>query len=357
MSILARYLTRQLLASIGLALAVLLLLFSFFDLIDELGDLRQGTYTLGKALLYVVLHMPARLHELMPIAAVIGALFAFARLSDSSEFNVMRASGLSPFRLSRYMVALGAGIAVAILVIGEYLTPVAERAAQQLKIRSTTSVVAEEFRSGLWAKDGRSFVNAQGMLPDASLINLKVFQFDEQFRLHQIQTAERGIWTQAGEWQLEGVTLTRLEAGGITIESLPALNWRSSVNPELLSVLMVVPERMALGTLNSYVAHLKENKQKTNRYEIALWNKLSYPLAAPIMLLLALPFAYAQPRAGGISSRIMAGILIGLTFYLTNRLSAHIGLINDWHPMLSATLPLFAFGAAAAASLWFVERR
>ncbi len=357
MSILARYLTRQLLASIGLALAVLLLLFGFFDLIDELGDLRPGTYTLGKALLYVALHLPARLHELMPIAAVIGALFAFARLADSSEFTVMRASGLSPLRLARYMVVLGAGIAAAILVIGEYLTPVSERAAQQLKLRTTTSVVAQEFRSGLWAKDGQSFVNAQAMLPDATLVNLKVFQFDEQFHLRRILAAERGVWAPAGEWRLEGVTLTRLEADGIAIERLPALGWRSSVNPELLAALMVPPERMALGALNTYVAHLRENKQKTARFEIARWNKLSHPLAAPVMLLLALPFAYAQPRAGGIGARIMAGILIGLAFYLSNRLAAHVGLLYDWPPALSAILPLTAFGAAAAASLWYAERR
>ena len=357
MSILARYLSQQILASVGLVLLGLVLLFSFFDLINELDELREGSYTLGKAVLYVLLHTPALLHELLPIAVVIGALFAFARLASSSEFNVMRASGLSPRHLIQYLTLLGAGIALLILLVGEFITPISERAAQQLKVRSTSNVVAQSFKTGLWAKDGQSFINAAQMLPDSSLVGLRIFQFNDQFHLQRIDSAERAVWKKNGEWQLETVARTQITATGIHIEHVPAMSWRSSLNPDLLSVLMVAPERMALRTLHAYIQHLRDNRQKTNRYEIALWNKIAYPLAAPIMLLLALPFAYSPPRTGGIGGRVMAGVLIGLGFYMVNRLSAHLGLINDWSPILSAALPLIVFGGAAAAALWLVERR
>lgn len=357
MSVLARYLSQQILASVGLVLLGLVLLFSFFELIDELDDLQQGSYTLGKAMLYVLLNMPARLHELMPIAVVIGALFAFARLASSSEFNVMRASGLSPRRLIQHLTLLGAGIALVILLVGEFITPISERAAQQLKIRTTSNVVAQSFKTGLWAKDGQSFINAAQMLPDSSLVGLRIFQFNDRFHLQRIDSAERAVWKKDGEWQLETVTRTEITATGTHIEHLPTMNWRSSLNPDLLSVLMVAPERMALRTLHAYIQHLRDNRQKAQRYEIALWNKIAYPLAAPIMLLLALPFAYSPPRAGGVGGRVMAGVLIGLGFYMINRLSAHLGLINDWSPVFSAALPLIAFGGAAAAALWLVERR
>lgn len=357
MSILARYLARQILASIGLVLFALVLLFSFFDLINELDELREGSYTLGKALLYVLLHIPAQIHELLPIAVVIGALFAFARLASQSEFNVMRASGLSPRHLVRYLGALGIVLALATLLIGEFLTPVAERAAQQLKVRSTSQIVAQSFQTGLWAKDGPHFINAAQMLPDASLLGLRIFRFDSTLHLDLIQTAERASWQGNGQWRLEGVTRTHINPSGTRIEHLATLDWPSSLTPDLLSVLMVAPERMAIRTLHAYIQHLTDNRQKASRYEIAFWNKLAYPIAAPIMLLLALPFAYAQPRAGGVGGRIMIGVLIGLGFYMLNRLSAHLGLLNDWQPAFSAALPLIVFGAAAASALWLVERR
>ncbi|MFZ5472542.1 MAG: LPS export ABC transporter permease LptG, partial [Pseudomonadota bacterium] len=338
-------------------LAVLLPLFSFFDLLEEMGDVGNGSYTMTKALLFVALHLPGRIHELMPIAAVIGALFALARLAVNSEFNVMRASGLPPWQLLRLMLGLGASLALAILIVGELVTPLAEQTAQQLKLRTTSRVVAQEFKSGLWAKDGRNFVNAREMLPDSTLLKVQIYQFDERFQLKAIQTAQSGVWTGDGHWLLRDVELTRLDETGARIERLPELRWPSSITPELLSVLMVTPERMALHALYSYIEHLKENRQKTTRYEIALWAKLVYPLAAPVMLLLALPFVYLQPRATGVSGRVMIGVLIGLAFYLVNRLAAHLGLLNDWPPSLSAGLPILVFSGLAAASLWLVERR
>lgn len=357
MSILNRYLATLILASVGLALAVLLLLFSFFDLLEEMGSLGQGNYTMIKALLYVLLRLPGRIHELMPIAVVIGALFALARLAANSEFNVMRASGLSPRQLLKLMLGLGASFALAILLLGELVTPIAEQAAQQIKLRTSSKVVAQEFKSGLWAKDGRSFVNAREVLPDNTLIGLQVFQFDQAFHLQSIQTAETGTWSPAGYWKLNRVQRTHLSAEGASIEQLPSLNWPSSITPDLLSVLTVAPDRMALRALYAYIGHLEENRQKTTRYEIALWAKIAYPLAAPIMLLLALPFAYLQPRASGTSARVMLGVLIGLGFYLLNRLSAHLGLLNDWPPALSAGLPILIFSGIAAGALWLAERR
>ncbi len=357
MSILNRYLSTLILASVGLALAVLLLLFSFFDLLEEMGSLGEGNYTMVKALLYVLLRLPGRIHELMPIAVVIGALFALAQLAVNSEFSVMRSSGLSPRQLIKLMLGLGASFALAILLLGELVTPAAEQAAQQIKLRTTSKIVAQEFKSGLWAKDGRSFVNAQEVLPDSTLVGLQVFQFDPDFHLQLIQTAETGVWSTAGYWKLNQVQRTRLSAEGTTIERLPSLDWPSSITPDLLSVLTVAPDRMALRTLYAYIGHLKENRQKTTRFEIALWAKIVYPLAAPIMLLLALPFAYMQPRGTGISARVMLGVLIGLTFYLLNRLSAHLGLLNDWPPALSASLPVIVFSAVAVAGLWLAERR
>lgn len=357
MSTLFRYLSGLVMASFGLAIGALLLLFGIFDLIGELDLVRAEGYTTGRAFLFVLLSMPGRLQELLPIAALLGAIFAFARLAANSEFTVMRASGLSTARLVGYMAALGLLLGGATLLVGEYLTPPAERLAQQIKIRSTSGIVAQEFRSGLWAKDGYSFVNIRQMLPDATLLDVRMYEFDDRFQLQRIRLAETARWTEAGQWRLERVTDTALTPAGTRVAHLAAADWRSPITPDLLSVLMVNPDRMSVATLYSYVSYLKANRQRATRYEIALWSKLAFPLAAPVMLLLALPFAYQQPRSGKLGSRILLGILIGLAFHLLNRMFGHIGLLNDWPPVLSALLPLTVFSVAALVALWRVEAR
>jgi len=357
MSILFRYLSRQILGAFLLTLLALLMLFALFDLIGELDQVREHGYTAARAFLYVILEMPGRAQEVLPIAILIGAIFAFSRLAMNSEFTVMRASGLPIARLTGYMVVLGLFLAGINLIVGEYLAPPAEKLAQQIKIRNTSGIVARTFRSGLWAKDGRTFINIREMQPDATLTGVRLYQFDQNFQLHRIRVAQSAQWAPGAQWTLNGVTDTSIEPSGTRIDHIAKVQWKSAITPDLLSALMVNPDRMALTTLYAYVQYLRDNQQRANRYEIALWSKLAAPLAAPVMLLLALPFAYQQPRSGKVGSKILLGIMIGLGFHLLNRLSGHIGLLNDWPPMLSALLPLTVFSLAALVAVWKVESR
>lgn len=356
MSILARYLAREILGSILVAIAALLMLFAFLDFINEVSAIGAG-YTLSLALSYILLLMPTHVLEVLPAATIAGALFAFARLSGNSEFTVMRASGLSVGRLAGYMTLLGLFIAALSHALGEYVVPHTERAAHQLKTSATTGVVAQQFRTGLWAKDGASFINIQEMLPDATLRNMRVYIFDEHFRLTTIRHAEQAEWDADGSWRLANVVETRITPQGTQTEHLPTMKWRSDLNPDLLAVLMIPPERMSIQALRIYVEHLRENKQKTTRYEIALWSKLSFTLASPVMLLLALPFAYAPQRSSHVSGRVLIGLLIGLGFHLFNRLAGHLGLLYDWPSAASALSALLVFSLGAAFALWRIERR
>jgi len=120
---------------------------------------------------------------------------------------------------------------------------------------------------------------------------------------------------------------------------------------------MVVPERMSLVNLYLYIRHLKVNQQKTDRYDIAMWKKLIYPLAALVMMALALPFAYMQDRMGAVSIRVFAGIMLGIGFHMLNGLSSSLGVINSWPPFFSAITPSVLFLMTAAGMLWWVERR
>lgn len=357
MNILHRYLAREIFASTAFVFLALLALFSFFDLIRELGDLGKGNYHLLQVLAFVVLTLPSHIYELFPIAALIGTLFALAQFSAHSEFTVMRVSGLSTKRFAWSLLQTGMVFVVLTLLFGELITPNAERMAQQLRLKATSSVVAQEFRSGLWIKDAQSFVNVREILPDTTLLGVKIFQFDQDYRLSTVSYAERGRYEEEGAWRLQNVAQTRLTGERAEVGLLPELEWKSVLTPDILSVLLVVPEQMSAWSLYQYVQHLRENKQKTARYEIALWSKLAYPFATLVMMLFALPFAYHQSRSGGVSSKVFAGIMVGLSFHLLNRIFAHLGLLNDWPPLFSAAFPAVAFLTAAMVMIYWVERR
>jgi lipopolysaccharide export system permease protein len=352
-----RHLAREIYASTTLVLAAFLMLFAFFDLIHELESIGKGGYQLQHALGYVTLTLPGRLYELFPIGVLIGTLYALTVLARHSEITVLRATGLSTRDLLFTLAKIGLVFAVMTLAVGEFLAPPSERAAQQLRLKAMGSLVAQEFRSGLWVRDELSFVNVREVLPDASLQTVRVFEFDDRFHLLSISQAERGRYLSGGTWSLEGVVRTVFTGESATVEKSGQVNWKSALNPDLLAVLMVVPERMSLVNLYLYIRHLSGNQQKTDRYDIAIWKKLIYPLAALVMMALALPFAYMQDRVGAVSIRVFSGIMLGIGFHMLNGLFSSLGVINSWPPFFSAITPSVLFLVAAAGMLWWVERR
>lgn len=353
-----RYLMREAFAAIFLVLAAFLALFSFFDLINELRSVGKGSYQFGHALIFVVLSLPGRVYELIPIAALIGTLYSLSTLARHSEITVLRASGLATRDLLLTLFRVAGLLALLTLLVGEGVMPFSERAAQELRSRALNNVIAQQgFDSGLWVKDGRSFINIRTATPDARLAGIRIYKFDDGAALESVTEAREGRYQQPDRWLLSEVVSTRLQGDVATVERQDSLEWRSAVTPDLLSVLMVAPERMSLYGLYNYTRHLLENRQKTERYEIAIWKKLIYPLAALVMVALALPFGYSHNRMSGVSLKIFAGVMIGIVFHMLNGLFSSLGVINSWPPFASAAAPSAMFLLAAMGMIWWVERR
>src|SRR5258705_4379654 len=354
---LLRYFTREILGASLLVLLALLALFSFFDMVRELDDLGKGSYRLTAMLGYVALTLPTHAYVLMPAAGLMGTLFALALMSELSEITVMRASGLSLRQLAMHVSAAGVVIALVTLAFGELITPYTEEAAKGLRLKATRSIVAREFRSGFWVKDDRSFVNIQDVTPDTQLLNLRIYEFDPSFRLVAFSRAEKGTYEGTNRWQLSNVELTRFEGDQAILSRIPHAMWNSVLTPDILSVLKIVPERMSALNLRAYIEHLRENRQKATRYEIAFWSKIFSPAAAIVMMVLAIPFALQSARAGGVGAKIVMGILIGLSFYFAGRLFSHVGLLNDWPALFSAGAPVVIAALVAAGLLVRAEHR
>jgi lipopolysaccharide export system permease protein len=357
MRLLARYLGGQVLFASAFVLLALLVLFAFFDVIQELGALGRNNYGLGQAIVVVMLNVPGHLYEILPVAALIGTLFALSRLVGNSEYAVMRVSGLSNWRVAGYFSAIGVLLSLLVLVIGEYVAPWSEQAAQRYKLQATHSVVAQQFRSGLWVKDRSAFINVREVMPDNTLRDIEIYGFDAEGRLDWIRAAREAHWRGGQAWDLQQVMETRFDADGIHAIQNAHQDWQSVLTPDILSVLLIAPEKMSARTLWRYVAHLKENGQKATRYELALWSKFIGPFVIPIMMLIAMPFAIQGPRAGGTSSKIFIGILAGLGFHLLSRLFGHLGLLNDWPVVMVSVLPLLIFLAIALMGIRWVDRR
>lgn len=362
MRILNRYLWKETALSIFIVMLGLLAMFSFFDLIDELDSLGQGNYNLSNVLTFVLLSIPGHIYEVAPVAVLIGMMISLGAFGRSSELIIMRVSGLSITSIGLMLIKVGLIFTVITFIVGELITPASEKAAQRMRIKATDAVIAQDFKSGLWVKDNKSFVNVKTVLPDATLLNLSIYEFDENFKLRTMSVVDKADYLN-GQWKLNNVIQTQLNETGevdrkqIETTFFKKANWESAIRPELLNILLVAPEKMSAWNLYTFIKHLTKNKQKTTRYEIALWAKMIYPLACVVMVILALPFGFLQQRNSSTSAKIFIGILLGVVYQIMNRVFVHLGALNDWPPIMSAITPTVLFLLAGLSLIFVTERR
>jgi len=372
-----KYVGREVLLATLLILGAFMVLFAFFDLMGEVRSVGRGPYRIEHAFFYVTLRLPAYAYELMPIAALIGTIYVMAQLASRSEFTVMRASSLSMRGAARLLLPVTILLAVLTFALGEFIAPKASDFAENFRRRVMGATISSEFRTGLWAKDvirgadgktatGSRFLNARKVEADGVLRNLRIYEFDLDMHMLAMISAQEARFIDNGQWQLTQVEELRFARDLsptdernpplVLSRKLPGSVLKSEITPEIMAVLVAEPSKMSAVDLALFSRHLEENKQRSERYEIALWTKLLYPLAVFVMMALALPFAYLQSRSGGISLKIFIGIMIGVSFHLLNNLFSHIGLLNTWPPLATALTPSAVFLLAAIAALWWVER-
>ncbi len=377
MKTLRNYLWREVAASTGFVLLALVSLFALFDLIKEFDDVGRAGYRVGHALAFVALLTPSRTYELMPIAALIGTIYALSKLAANSEFTIMRVAGLSTRRLAVTVVQIGAAFMVLTYLFGEAVAPSAEDLARRLKLRASGAALAHEFRSGVWLRDlvtdggdgepRLRFVNVDHVNTDTSVDHWQIYEFDQQMRLRSVSTADSGRYVRGVGWDLSNVvetTIPALVAGDAApttqhteVVQQPQRLWHSGLTPQIFGALLLQPERMGALNLLRYIRHLAESRQRTDRFEIAFWSKMFYPLAILVMMALALPFAYLHVRSGTMSFKVFCGIMIGVIFYASNKLFSHLGLLNTWPPIVVAALPGLLVLSVALTALYWVERR
>jgi len=376
MRVLQRYFAGEIYRAVLFVLLAFLGLFSFFDIMGEVRAV-QGPYRIEHAFLYVTLGLPAYAYELMPIAALIGTIYVMAQFAARSEFTVMRASSLSMSGAIRLLLRIAVVLSLLTFVLGEFIAPRSTEFRESFKRRIQGAAISSEFRSGLWVKDilrdpatrepvGSRFLNARKVSPDGLLRGVRVYEFDSQMQMLAMVSADEARYAGDGLWQLRQVDDMRLQpaaSGGdpqrplvATRRKLDTSLMSSEITPDILSGMAAEPNKMSALDLILFSRHLERNKQRNEQYEIALWNKLLYPLAVFVMMAVALPFAYLQARSGGLSLKIFIGIMIGVSFQLINSLFSHIGLLNTWPPLTTAVLPSAIFLVAAIAALRWVER-
>ena len=343
MNTLDRYLYRTVLVYACMALAVLVSLGGLFLFISQQNDIGVGNYSAGDALLFTFLNLPEQAFELLPIAAMIGALMGLGHLASGSELVVIRASGVSVWRVAWPVGLAGFTMALAMYTIGEYVAPPMAQLAKREKTTSKLADISFAGTGSAWVKDGNLILRVQTGEVDQAFGGVSLFELDGN-RLLSVKHAERISVADPGHWRLHNVSTTRFSNDHIESEVVPEVTMTSSVNPDFLGLAATDPDLLTLRGLASYIDHLRRNSLDTAVYEIGFWSRIARLFAVIVVTLLALPFVFGPLRTTGAGARTVIGVLLGVVFFLITGMVEKGGQLFGLNPVIVGWLPTAVVG-------------
>lgn len=353
MNIIERYLWKSVLFSILITWLSLVMLDSFFAFLGEIGDVGQNNnYGNLQALYYILMGAPRRLYDYFPTATLIGSLLGLGNLAANSELTAMRAAGVAIRQIVSMTLKLGLVLALMVFVLGEWVAPRTEQIANSFKLQMQQKQLAVGVQ-GTWIKDGERIINIGKLWSEKKLENITIYQIDQQQGRIASITRAASAEREAGTWVMRQVERQTLRNDGVTPETYAELREDKLIPEQVLTIAAVKPNQLAAQELAEFIAHQRANDLSSGRFEQAFWQHFTTPLSTLVMLIIAAPFVFGFQRNAGAGQRIFIGILIGIVFFLFNRILGNMGIVYGIPPLLAATLPLLLF---LAGGLWMLRR-
>jgi len=333
------YIAKTIISGTLMVLLVLGALLAFVDFVAEMDDVGKGQYSILQASGFVMLSLPKRLYELFPTAVLIGSLLSLGALAGNSELTVMRASGVSIMRIVFSVLKAGFVLLLCVALIGEFVLPFSERQAQELRAKNLNQTISLAGESGFWARDGQRFIYVSHVFPSMKLGKIKIYELATDNKLKRITHAKSAQYIN-GQWHINNLLQTEFGLSQIESRTMESEVWQNLINPDLFRVVSLEPANMSAMDLYKYSDYLQANNLDASHYELAFWIKIFTPISSLVMLLIALPFVFGSQRSSGAGNRMLVGLLLGIGFFLLNRMVNHLGQVYHVAPFVSASAPI-----------------
>ncbi len=347
MKLLDHYIGKTVLVSTLVVMLVLLALFAFVSFAGELEKVGRGSYDASLAMQYTLLLLPRLAYQLFPIVVLLGAIIGLGTLASQSELIVVRAAGVSLYRIIWTVMKVGLLLLTLMLLVGEFVAPAAEFKAQSLRAEAISGQASFRSDGGLWARDGNSVIHIQDLVSSKQVGRVSVYDFDENNRLQTVTTAGEASY-EGSSWLLKQVLRSSVSEDGVDSIREKTLTWQSLLNPELIGVVTVTPDYLSAPGLYRYIEYLSDNGLDSNQYMLALWKKAVMPITTLVMIFLAVPFVFGPLRSVGVGQRIFVGTLFGIGYFLVDQTTGHLGLVYGLPALVSVLIGPALFFAIAA---------
>ena len=308
-------------------------LFSFLGQLDD----RRANYMIGDVALHVVYLIPRKIHEYMPICCMIGCMVGLSPLVSYNELTVIRAIGVSLWRVVLSAMKPAFFMMCIALFLGEYIVPsLVEKADTKRAI--ARSVEGVYLGDGVWYREGNSFFYFSVVNPSGILHGVNRYDFNEDKHLLGSLYAKQAVLRKK-RWFFKDVQVVRYVKGNFVKEDIEIMRWRTGLSTMLLKTAVMDPWGMSLSGLRTHGNYLKEQSVDSGLYDLVFWTKLLRPISIFALVLIGISLMVGTLRSSHLGLRLFVGVLVGVSFMLLQNLLGPASLVFGLSPALSVLIP------------------
>ncbi|MBF0425373.1 MAG: LPS export ABC transporter permease LptG [Magnetococcales bacterium] len=358
MRILSRYLFRRFTSGFLQVLGVFAALFFLLDGAEEARRYSHAPYASWQGVVeLLLLRTPSFLVQLLPPIVLLTTLLVLSRLARYNEITVMRAGGLSVYRVLLPFLAGGVLVATMQFLIQDRVVPraseIVQRLSQRMQGRQPAIALSRETQD-LWLRDGNRIIHAEQVSAQhRALLGVSVLQFDDQYRLIGRTDARRAERLTQGWMLFQGITYDfRADAAPRPFQEHP---WEVTLETEQLDRGTPPPDALPVRRLWVMAQRLEQEGYDATLYRVALQRKLADPFATLAAILLAFPFALRLHRLGGATRSLIVGLLTGFMMFVMAEMTMALGEGGRLPPLVAAWSPVLLFASLGAFLLVHLE--
>lgn len=338
------YMARMFLMRFAAVLAALVIILLALDLLGESGNILAYPGN-GEAEIwhYLSLRAPQIVARFLPFSALLATLITLATLNQHSEIIAMKAAGVSAHQILAPLVLASIGVAGLSFWFNDHVVARSTAALNAWQAADYGPVSADRgIKTNVWVRDGDDLIHVDSVVGRRENTVLRgVTVYDRKGgELARIIRGGSAVRTPDG-WLIRDASQFVLASG--QQQAMPQFVMGKAASPDRFTLATVDADELSFGALLKVIHDLKAAGRPTESLESGLWHKLSGPMSAILMPLLAGVAAFGTARSGQLFVRAVIGMALGFLYFVADNFALAMGNIGAYPPLLAAWAPFALF--------------
>ncbi len=349
MSILDRYLIKEILKYFGIVLVAATGIYLIVDFFENIDRFLGAGLTVSRMIQFLQLKLPLIAAQITPVGILLAVLITFGLMNKNNEIIALKCGGMSIYYFIRPIIAVGLFFTIFLFLLSEVVVPITISKANDIYRVEVKKYTQTRAQKNIWFKSRRSIAFISYFNPKNKTISgITLNYFDRQFKLKRRVDAARGEFQQ-GQWVFKDIMeqILNKNTGSYEIKFHEQKVEKVDFLPEDLQRVAKKSEEMSFKELLYYIRDVEAEGYDATPYWVDLHGKFALPVASLIVCLIGAGITVGKINRRGLSVDIALGIVVIFLYWISHSFCMSLGYGGMLPPVIAAWMSNFIFGCFA----------